>query len=142
MPAYHSGKISTLVKARHHFLFLFAIISLVILLLYSDVLLCAEIRKIIFRFPKIDTIGHFITFFSLTWVVHSIIKLPLQVTVITLVFYAALSELGQAYLGFRTGEFTDFLADVVGIVTFALLKYLYQRIRSQHISNNIRKHND
>jgi len=123
------------VKARHHFLFLFIIVSLVMLLLYSDVLLSAEIRKSIFRFPKIDTIGHFITFFSLTWVVHSIIKLPLKVTLITLIFYAALSELGQDYLGFRTGELADFLADVLGIVTFALMKYLYSQIRNKAISN-------
>jgi VanZ family protein len=114
------------VKARHHFLFLATVISLIILLIYSDVLLNAEIRRAVFRFPKIDTVGHFISFFSLTWVVHSLIKLPLKVTLITLIFYAGLTELGQAYLGFRTGELTDFLADIVGIVTFVLLKCLYQ----------------
>lgn len=136
MPTYHIGKISIFVKSRHHFVFLFIIISLVALLLYSDVLLSSEMRRNIFRFPKIDTVGHFITFFSLTWVVHSIIKLPLKVALITLIFYAALSELGQAYLGFRTGEFTDFLADVVGIVTFVLLKLLYLKMRSKHIHSN------
>ncbi len=123
-------------KARHHFSFLFAIISLIILLLYSDVLLNTEIRRAIFRFPKIDTIGHFISFFSLTWVVHSIIKLPIKVTLVTLIFYAGLTELGQAYLGFRTGEFTDFLADVVGITAFVLLKCLYQYLRNKPNNNN------
>jgi len=120
------------VKARHHYLFLFTIISLITLLLFSDVLLTAEIRKVVFRFPKIDTIGHFVSFFSLTWVVHSIIKLPIKITLITLIFYAGLTELGQAYLGFRTGEFTDFLADVVGIISFVGLKYLYQYLRNKY----------
>jgi VanZ family protein len=119
------------VKARHHFLFLFIIVCLIISLLFSDVLLSAELRKAIFRFPKIDTIGHFITFFSLTWVVHSIIKIPLKITILTLTFYAGLSELGQAYLGFRTGELTDFLADVVGILFFASLKWLFQLWRNK-----------
>ena len=126
-------------KARHHFLFLFTIISLIVLLLYSDVLLNAEIRKLVFRFPKIDTVGHFISFFSLTWVVHSIIKLPIKVTLITLVFYAGLTELGQAYLGFRTGEFTDFLADIVGIATFVVLKYIYRYFCSKYIDKNTNK---
>lgn len=118
-------------KTRYHFIFLLFIISMFILLLYSSEMLNADLRKAIFRFPNIDTIGHFISFFSLTWVAHSIIKLPLKEIVLTLIFYAALTELGQAYLGFRTGEFTDFLADVVGIVTFMLLKYSYQYIQSR-----------
>ena len=129
---------SIFVKARHHFVFLFIILSLIITLLFSDVLLSGDIRKIIFRFPKVDTIGHFITFFSLTWVVHSIIKLPLKVTVFTLIFYAGLTELGQAYLGFRTGEITDFLADVVGILSFVLIKWLYTRWRHQLSKKNNR----
>jgi len=127
------------VKARYHFLFLFTIITLVVLLLYSDVLLSAEIRKLVFRFPKVDTIGHFISFFSLTWIVHSVIKLPIKVTLITLVFYAALTELGQAYLGFRTGEFTDFLADVVGIATFAILKLIFRYLHRKHFNKTTNK---
>jgi hypothetical protein len=123
------------VKARHHLIFLFTIVSLIILLIFSEALLSTEIRKMIFRFPKIDTVGHFISFFSLTWVVHSIIKLPLKVTSVTLIFYAGLTELGQAYLGFRTGEFTDFLADVVGIISFVGLKYLYQYLRNKKYKN-------
>jgi len=127
------------VKARYHFLFLFTIITLVVLLLYSDVLLSAEIRKLVFRFPKVDTIGHFISFFSLTWIVHSVIKLPIKVTLITLVFYAALTELGQAYLGFRTGEFTDFLADVVGIATFAILKLIFRYLHRKNFNKTTNK---
>ena len=122
-------------KARQHFIFLTIIVVLVTLLLFSEVLLSSEIRRLVFRFPKVDTIGHFITFFSLTWVVHSIIKLPLRMTVLTLVFYAGLTELGQAYLGFRTGELTDFLADVVGIIIFALAKYSYLRWKNTHLSH-------
>ena len=123
-------------KTRHHVLFLFTLFSLVILLLFSEILLSAEMRKLVFRFPKIDIVGHFISFFSLTWVVHSIIKLPIKVTLVTLIIYAGLTELGQAYLGFRTGEFTDFLADIVGIITFFILKYAYHYLQNRHISKN------
>ncbi len=113
-------------KIRHHLAFLFIIICAAILLFFSNELsIPAELKKIVFRSPKIDTVGHFIGFFILAWLVHSLIKLTLLETFITLSFYGALSELGQYYLGFRNGEFSDFFADIVGISLFILLKLLY-----------------
>jgi VanZ family protein len=113
-------------KTRHHLTFFILIISAAILLFFSsELLLPAELKKIVFRSPQIDTIGHFIGFFVLAWLVHSLIKLTLRETLITLSFYGALSELGQYYLGFRNGEFSDFFADVAGISLFILLKLLY-----------------
>jgi len=113
-------------KTRHHLTFFILIISAAILLFFSsELLLPAELKKIVFRSPQIDTIGHFIGFFVLAWLVHSLIKLTLGETLITLSFYGALSELGQYYLGFRNGEFSDFFADVAGISLFILLKLLY-----------------
>ncbi len=44
---------------------------------------------------------------------------------IALIFYAALSELGQYYLGFRNGEMKDFIADLFGIFMFVLLKWVW-----------------
>jgi len=114
------------VKIRHHLTFLILIISAAILLFFSsELLLPAELKKIVFRSPQIDTIGHFISFFILAWLIHSVLKLTLVKTLITLSFYGALSELGQYYLGFRNGEFSDFFADVAGISSFILLKLLY-----------------
>lgn len=115
-----------LVKTRHHLTFFILIISAAILLFFSsELLLPAELKKIVFRSPQIDTVGHFIGFFILAWLSHSLIKLTLLETLITLSFYGALSELGQYYLGFRNGEFSDFFADIVGISLFILLKSLY-----------------
>jgi len=113
-------------KTRHHLTFFILIISAAILLFFSsELLLPAALKKIVFRSPQIDTIGHFIGFFVLAWLVHSLIKLTLVETSITLSFYGALSELGQYYLGFRNGEFSDFFADIAGISLFILLKSLY-----------------
>jgi hypothetical protein len=61
----------------------------------------------------------------LAWVIHSLIKLTLAETFITLSFYGALSEIGQYYLGFRNGELSDFFSDIAGISCFILLKLLY-----------------
>lgn len=84
-----------------------------------------ELQNQIIKVPKIDSYGHFFTFFILTWFLNSVIKLPLMSTVLALVVYGALSELGQLYLGFRNGEFSDFIADTVGILTFVLIKWGY-----------------
>jgi VanZ family protein len=106
----------------------------------SELLLPAGLKNIVFRSPQIDTIGHFIGFFILAWLVHSLIKLTLIETFITLIFYGALSELGQYYLGFRNGELSDFYADIAGISSFILLKLLYLVYKKNCISPLIKKH--
>lgn len=125
-------------KKRHHLTFFILIISAAILLFFSsELLLPAALKKIAFRSPQIDTIGHFISFFVLAWLVHSLIKLTLIETSITLSSYGALSELGQYYLGFRNGEFSDFFADIAGITLFILLKLLYltyKRVLNKHLA--------
>ncbi len=121
-------------KIRHHLTFFILIISAAVLLFFSsELLLPVELKKIVFRSPQIDTIGHFIGFFILAWLIHSLIKLTLVETLITLSFYGALSELGQYYLGFRNGEFSDFFADIAGISSFILLKLLYLAYKKTYI---------
>ena len=128
-------------KIRHHLTFLILIISASILLFFSsELLLPTELKKIVFRSPQIDTIGHFISFFILAWLTHSVLKLTLVKTLITLSFYGALSELGQYYLGFRNGEFSDFFADIAGISSFILLKLLYLAYRRNCIKPFSKKH--
>jgi hypothetical protein len=86
------------VKAQHHLTFFILVFCSAILLFFSSELLLPDaIKKLVFRSPQIDTIGHFIGFFILTWVVSSILKLSLITTLVTLSFYGALSELGQYY---------------------------------------------
>lgn len=117
-------------KVRHHLTFFILILVGAVLVFFSSELLLPEaIKKILFRSPKIDTIGHFIGFFVLTWMVASIIKLSLVTTFFTLSVYAALSELGQYYLGFRNGEVSDFLADIAGISLYLLLKFTYLKYK-------------
>ena len=117
-------------KAQHHLTFFILIVICAALLFFSSELLLPEaIKKLVFRSPAIDTIGHFIGFFVLTWLVASIIKLSLLSTFFTLSFYAALSELGQYYLGFRNAEFSDFYADIAGISLYLLLKYAYLKYK-------------
>lgn len=84
-----------------------------------------EMRNIVFRNTQVDTIGHFIGFFCLTWVLSSLAKLPSWPLTISLIVYAGLTELGQYYLGYRNGEFKDFVADILGIFTFILLKWVW-----------------
>ncbi len=113
-------------KARQHYYFFITVIIVSILVLFAHEFLPDNLRKRIFQFPEIDTIGHLTSFFILTWVCHSIIKLSLFICVPLLIFYGALTEIGQSYLGFRSGEFGDFIADIIGISLFVLAKWLFR----------------
>ena len=113
-------------KARQHYYFFITVIIITLLLLFAHEFLPDALRKRIFQFPEIDTIGHLTSFFILTWVSHSIIKLSLSLSVPLLIFYGALTEVGQSFLGYRSGQFGDFVADVVGISLFVLAKWLYR----------------
>ncbi len=109
-----------IVKIRHHFLVaLIAFLSLVALFF------SAEVKAAFLAHTQLDSIGHFVGFFCLSLLLNAIFKFPLLTTIACLTFYAALSEIGQYYLGFRNGEFRDVVADVSGILFFALLKWLY-----------------
>lgn len=107
-------------KNLHHILFILCIILISLTLVFSD-----ELRSIVFKNTQIDTVGHFIGFFCLAWLVSSLGKLPLLPATLSLIVYAALSELGQYYLGYRNGEFKDFFADLGGILLFVLLKWCW-----------------
>ena len=125
-------------KIQHHLIFFILILTGTILLFFSSELLLPEaIKKLVFRSPQIDTIGHFIGFFVLTWLVSSILKCSLSNTFFTLLCYSALSELGQYYLGFRNGEFSDFFADIAGITLYLLLKQSYSQYKSVILKNTV-----
>lgn len=126
-------------KVQHHLVFFMLIITGAVLLFFSSELLLPEaIKKLIFRSPQIDTIGHFIGFFVLAWIVSSVLKLSILSSLFTLIFYAALSELGQYYLGFRNAEFSDFFADITGISVYLFLKYTYSRYKTLILKNIIK----
>lgn len=85
----------------------------------------------IFHYAKLDLVGHYFGFLGLTWLIHQVVKLPLPSLTIGLIFYAAMTELGQKYLGFRNGEFNDFIADSLGIISYVIICYLYQSYQNR-----------
>lgn len=119
-------------KSRYHLL----IIILIVALFLSLYLISPEFRTIVLRSTKVDSIGHIISFFGLTWVLHSILKLPLFNTMLTVSLYGALTEFGQYYLGFRSGEVSDFIADLIGVALFGIIRWsiLIYRNRSSNRS--------
>jgi VanZ family protein len=107
---------------KSHIKLLIILISLLILV--PLFLIPSELKMEVLNNIQIDTVGHIIGFFGLTWVLVRVFKLPLLNTVICLFFYSGLTELSQYYLGFRSGEFFDFVADVVGISLFGIFQWL------------------
>lgn len=106
-------------KSRYHLLSLI----IIVILFFSCYFISEDFRRFAFRSTEIDSIGHAIVFFVLTWLLHSILKLPLINVALTVSCYGVLTELGQLYLGFRTGELNDFFSDMVGIVLFCLIRW-------------------
>ena len=107
-------------KHRHHYTFLLFVSGIILAISLSS-----DIRDFFFHHTRIDSIGHFISFFCLTLLLHSFIRLPLFNTMACLTFYAFFSEMGQYYLGYRNGELRDVVADILGICLFVLLKWVY-----------------
>ncbi|WP_157442986.1 VanZ family protein [Colwellia piezophila] len=101
------------------------IVIVITSLFFAHEFLPDTLRHRIFQFPAIDTLGHLTSFFILTWVCHSILKLSLAICVPLLIFYGAFTEIGQSFLVYRSGEFGDFIADIVGISLFVVAKWLY-----------------
>jgi len=112
---------------------LILITLLVLILLYF---IPAEFKTNVINKIQLDTVGHILGFFGLTWILVGIVKLPLINTVICLFFYSALTEISQYYLGFRNGEFVDFIADIVGVSLFAICqRLLVSYINPQRMNN-------
>ncbi|WP_448568226.1 VanZ family protein [Thalassotalea ganghwensis] len=112
---------------RHFLLISFLLLFIVVIAGYF---LSSDIQAIYIRATKLDSIGHIIGFFLLSWLLCSVGRFPLINIIITLSIYAGLTELAQLYLGFRNGELSDFFADLVGIGFFAVIKWgatLYRR---------------
>lgn len=107
-------------KSQHH-LFLFLIFLLMVI---GVSVMSHDLQRIIFRGTQIDSIGHMVGFFALTWFLHGVFKYSLIPLSICLIFYAGLTEIGQWYLGFRNPEMSDFISDIVGITAFVALKWL------------------
>ena len=107
-------------KSRQHLLFLLILILAIIVFSF----LTNDFKSLILSGTRIDTVGHFIGFFLLTWFLNVVIKLSMTELFFALLVYAALTEVGQFYLGFRNGEVSDFIADVIGISLYAFIKWL------------------
>jgi len=112
-------------RSRNHLLLLLILLSALLIALFVS----GDLRKLFFRSPQIDTIGHFFGFFFLSWLLHSGLKFPLIPLSIALVVYAGLTEIGQWYLGFRNAELSDFVADVIGITAFVLFRWILLMVR-------------
>ncbi|WP_353517084.1 VanZ family protein [Thalassotalea sp. SU-HH00458] len=107
-------------KTRQPLIILLLIIFTIMLLTFASF----DLHVIIEQSLQLDTIGHFLGFYFLTWFLHKNLSLPLLNICLCMIFYAAVTELSQMYLGFRKGEMSDFIADIVGISLYLAIVWL------------------
>ncbi|QLE87869.1 hypothetical protein FLM48_15930 [Shewanella sp. Scap07] len=74
-----------------------------------------------------DKVGHFGSFFGLAFLTHFAFKLKWLTLVTVLAGYAALIELVQSRLPYRSASFADFVADMMGVAAFMLCYWLASR---------------
>jgi VanZ family protein len=120
-------------KSRYHLSILVTIVIVFFCLYFSS----DDFKRLVFRSTEVDSIGHIVSFFGLTWVLHSILKLPLFNTMLTVAFYGALTELGQYYLGFRSAQMSDFISDLIGISLFAVIRWSILMYRNRSSNKSI-----
>ncbi|MBA6291944.1 VanZ family protein [Colwellia sp. MB3u-70] len=123
---------NTAMKSRYHL----SILAIIVMLFFCFYFSSEDLRRIAFRSTEIDSIGHIISFFCLTWVLHSIVKLPLFNTMLTVAFYGILTELGQYYLGFRSAQVSDFISDLIGIALFGVIRWVILIYRNRSSNNS------
>ncbi|QBY05287.1 hypothetical protein E2K93_13275 [Thalassotalea sp. HSM 43] len=76
----------------------------------------------------LDKTGHFIGFLLLSWLLDRLINIPRGVLVLSVIFYSGFTEICQWYLGFRSGQFDDFVANALGCSTY----YLFATISAKY----------
>lgn len=109
----------------------FYIVIVTLLTISSSIFMIEDVRTTFVDNIQIDSVAHFIGFFFIAALLNGIVKLPLMNCIIVLIFYAALTEWGQLYLGFRNAEIKDFVGDVLGVLTYALLRWTYLIFKQQ-----------
>lgn len=81
------------------------------------------------QIAHLDKAVHFMLFFVLAASMHYAFRLPVWVSLPSLLVYGIAIEVIQHQLPTRTGDVWDVVADMVGAVTFFLLFALYKRLR-------------
>ncbi|MDN3653148.1 VanZ family protein [Thalassotalea ponticola] len=105
-----------LLKTKHRYLTYVGILIITVVLTNADELSLWLTKKLL-----LDKVGHFISFFLLTWLLDKIISLPRAVLVLSVICYAGFTELCQWYLGFRSPQFYDFIANALGCLSYYIV---------------------
>lgn len=117
-------------KIQHRLATILFIIVMIMLFTFTFF----DINFVIHEILEIDFIGHFIGFYLLTWFLHKKLSLPLLNIGICMIFYGAVTELSQLYLGFRNGEVSDFIADLLGISLYMAITWLHHKTIDKEIA--------
>lgn len=82
----------------------------------------------------LDKLAHFIIFTVLSALLWKGFKLKLISAFLLLSSYGAAIELAQHYFTRRNGDWLDFLADILGVISFYLCRALWHRIRPRRLA--------
>jgi len=80
------------------------------------------------RFPMADKVAHIVLFFGLATTLHFAFAPRVWVAVLVLGIYGAVIEWVQYYIPNRGAEFEDLIADLIGVLLFYGLRWLWKKV--------------
>ncbi|CUS48338.1 MAG: VanZ-like family protein [Idiomarinaceae bacterium HL-53] len=79
------------------------------------------------KFPMFDKVAHLVLFFGLATTLHFAFAPRVWVALVILGGYGALIEWVQYYIPNRGAEWEDLLADLLGVLLFYAVRWLWKR---------------
>ncbi len=86
-----------------------------------------------------DKIGHFGSFFGLSLLTYLAFKPRWYTLTIFMAGYALFIELVQSRLPYRSADSADFLADMLGVLLFYFVRWIYRRYIKNSSINRLEK---
>lgn len=105
------------------------ILILTVLIILIFVSQYFDILAFLHKHHLFDKSGHFLGFLALTAITHKLLRLELMTIVVCMIIYSGLTEIGQWLLGYRSGQWLDFVANFIGCLSYALLFKLFHWLK-------------
>ncbi|WP_076541263.1 VanZ family protein [Shewanella sp. UCD-KL21] len=81
-------------------------------------------------FSNMDKVGHTVSFFGLTFLAYFAFKPKWYWMALIMTAYAILIELIQSQIPYRSASVADVVADLVGVVLFYLLLFVFRKYQA------------
>lgn len=98
-----------------------------VIIIVCTALFFKEVKSSVAGIPHLDKFAHFGVFFVLTAFLKRAFNAPFWVYIIILSAYGAGVEYIQGMLPHRSASFADFIADVLGVISYLIFNLVWHK---------------